>query len=160
MASRNLRRVWLGISAMLLALLIFSAGGCSTLIPQLPPSASSTPTDKKYPAAVLVGTQADVRHGTVRNSSAPLPAGETLYFSVRSFGGFGTRELTAVLLDLTDPAKNTGEKQSAAVYTAPLPVEAGNPNVLGTLPPLSPGKYRLTIYRMGEDIAAREFLVE
>lgn len=158
MFSKATRPLLFFILLLLVPAAAFCLGGCGALIPSLPPSASSTPLDKKYPAAVLVGTEANPQRGTVRNSSAPLPANQTLYFSVRSFGGFGTRELTAELTRETSPAPES--KQFETICRITLPVEAGKPNVLGSLPPLPPGRYRLTIYRGGEDIAAREFIVQ
>jgi len=132
----------------------------------LPPSSSSTPLDKKYPAAVLVGSEADLTGDTVRNSSVPLPAGKPIYYSVRSFGGFGVKELTVKLVkdeQLTELVKIeqlTESPKMSLVYSNVIVIEKGKHDVFGSLPSLTPGNYQLIIYRLDEDIAARNFMIE
>ena len=147
------------IATVLISWLAFlTLSGCQLTTSVPTPSASSTPLDKKYPAAVLVGTEANLTRGTVQNSSTPLPAEKPFYYSVRSFGGYGVKELTVELFRLEPEIVEI--QQNPLVFTATLPIPAGKTNVLGTIPALPPGKYHLVIYRLDEDIAARQFLVE
>ncbi|MDH7478919.1 MAG: hypothetical protein QHH02_02795 [Syntrophomonadaceae bacterium] len=145
------------VIGLVLLILATSLGGCVNLVSELPDPASSVPTDKKYPASVFIGTQADYAKASVKGTKAPFPAGQPLFFSVKSFGGFGVQELSAQLVDLGADRKIQKDQPLLNIV---IPVEKGKPNALGSIPGLLPGEYQLTIYRQGEDIAARRFLVE
>jgi hypothetical protein len=147
-----------GICIIMLTLITIGLSGCTTIKPITPPSSSSVPLDKKYPAAVLVGSETDLSDNTVRNSSGPLPAEKPIYFSVRSFGGFGANELTVKLDRIEQTTVDSAE--TTLVYHNTLIIDTRKHDVLGTLPNLTPGNYQLTIYRKEEDIAARKFMVK
>ena len=145
-------------TCLLIFMLCIVLTGCSTPTDKdSVPQATSIPQDKKYPAAVLIGTEADHARATVRTTSAPLPTGSPIFFSVRSFGGYGVNELTAELHNLT---QDIPKDQPSPIFSCTLPVEAGKQNVLGTIPGLPPGQYLLRIYRADENIAARQFHVQ
>ncbi len=145
---------WILIISMINASILLS--GCNLNMNDNPGPFSSPPATKKYPAAVMIGITADNSRNTVSNTTSPFPSGQTLYFSVRSFGGFAVKELYAEVTELPE----MDEKQKKVIYDCTIPVETGKHDALGSIPGLGPGEYEITIYRFSEDIAASRFKVD